>query len=166
MLTLTLTYISVGLVKEKSVLGIPRTDFFNLAFQLKLMNEKFPSSEKLKSKTLIDTLFSEGKSIKVYPVKLIYLPIKNSEITTCKTGVSVPKRIFKNAVDRNYLKRLMREGFRKNKYLVESNLSLKYALMFVYIGRKKADFINISECMISLMKKLKDQETSHEKETL
>src|SRR5690606_26122576 len=96
--------------KERSVLGIPEADFFNLAvFNLPTMNEKFPTSEKLKGKILIDRLFSEGKSIKYFPLKLVYTPITIAPITTNKTGVSVPKRNFKKAVDRNHLKRLMRE---------------------------------------------------------
>lgn len=126
------------------------------------MSETFPSSEKLKSKILIDNLFSEGNSIKKFPIKLIFLPITNPEITTNKTGVSVPKRNFKKAVDRIYLKRLMREAFRKNKYLVDSNLSKKYALMFIYTTNKKYELHEITECIIHLLKKLKERDTSHE----
>jgi ribonuclease P protein component len=101
------------------------------------MNEKFPSAEKLKSKILIDRLFAEGKSVNKFPLKLIYTPVENPEILTHKTGVSVPKRNFKKAVDRNYFKRLMREAFRKNKYLVDNNLPHKFAFMFIYTGQKK-----------------------------
>ncbi|WP_034920370.1 ribonuclease P protein component [Gillisia sp. CAL575] len=126
------------------------------------MSETFPASEKLKSKILIDILFTEGNSIKQFPIKLLYYPIKNPEITTCKTGVSVPKRNFKKAVERNYLKRLMREAYRKNKYLVESNLNQKYALMFIFTARKKYDSQEISDCFIQLLNKLKEKETAHE----
>ncbi len=126
------------------------------------MSETFPSSEKLKSKILIDTLFSEGISIKKFPIKLIYLPIKNPKIATNKTGVSVPKRNFKKAVDRIYLKRLLREAFRKNKYLVESNLNHKYALMFIYTGNKKHELQEITDCIIQLLKKLKERDSTHE----
>ncbi|TVZ26641.1 ribonuclease P protein component [Gillisia sp. Hel_I_86] len=126
------------------------------------MSETFPASEKLKSKILIDTLFTEGNSIKQFPIKLLYHPIENPEITTGKTGVSVPKRNFKKAVERNYLKRLMREAFRKNKYLVESNLSQKYALMFIFTARKKYEAQEISDCIIQLLNKLKEKEAAHE----
>ncbi len=126
------------------------------------MNEKFPSAEKLKSKILIDRLFSEGRSIKKFPLKLFFIPIENSEITTHKTGVSVPKRIFKKAVDRNYLKRLMREVFRKNKYLVDNNLEKKFALMFIYTGPKKVDYQSLSTCMIWILNKLIEREGTHE----
>lgn len=129
------------------------------------MNEKFPSSEKLKSKILIDRLFTEGRSIKVFPLKLIYLPIEDPSAKTCKTGVSVPKRNFKKAVDRNYFKRLMREAFRKNKYLVEGNPGPKYAFMFIYTSWKKSDFQKLNEVVVEILKKVKEKESAHEKST-
>lgn len=126
------------------------------------MNEKFPSSEKLKSKILIDRLFSEGKSIKKFPVKLIFTPINDPDILTHKTGVSVPKRNFKKAVDRNYFKRLLREAFRKNKYLVDSNLDRKFALMFIYTGTQRLDHAQVSSCVIWILEKLIEREGKHE----
>ncbi len=130
------------------------------------MNEKFPSAEKLKSKILIDRLFSEGRSYKNFPVKVIFIPVDNPAITTHKTGVSVPKRNFKKAVDRNYLKRVMREIFRKNKYLVDNNLEQKFALMFIYTGRKMSDYQSRSTAMIWSMKKLIEKEGTHEKKAI
>ncbi|QED38448.1 ribonuclease P protein component [Antarcticibacterium arcticum] len=127
------------------------------------MSENFPSEEKLKSKILIDRLFLEGKSVQKYPIKLIYAPIANPEITTHKTGVSVPKRNFKKAVDRNYLKRLMREAFRKNKYLVDNNLHQKYALMFIYTGRETLDYNVILAAVINILEKLTEREGNNEK---
>ena len=127
------------------------------------MNENFPSSERLKSKILIDRLFSEGRSLKKFPIKLIYLPIKDPANASNKTGVSVPKRIFKKAVDRNHLKRLMRECFRKNKYLVESNLAQKYALMFIYTSNKKISFNEMSVCISGVLQQLIKREGDHEK---
>ncbi len=126
------------------------------------MNQKFPSSEKLKSKIVIDKLFTEGNSIKQYPLKLIYLPLLDPQSESFKTGVSVPKRNFKKAVDRNFLKRLMREGFRKNKYLVESNLSKKYAFMFIFTARKRYDHQEISDCIVQILNKLIEKEAAHE----
>ncbi|CAN5336330.1 ribonuclease P protein component [soil metagenome] len=122
------------------------------------MSEKFPSSEKLKSKILIDRLFAEGRSLKKYPVKLIYIPVAKPEITTHQTGVSVPKRIFKKAVDRNYFKRLMREAFRKNKYLVDNNLDKNFALMFIYSAPQRLEYKEVLSAMTWLMEKLIEKE--------
>lgn len=128
------------------------------------MNEKFPSAEKLKSKILIDKLFAEGKSVNKFPLKLIYTPILNEEILTHKTGVSVPKRNFKKAVDRNYFKRLMREAFRKNKYLVDNNLPKKFAFMFIYTGQKRFGYEQIETTVKEIMEKLIEREGKHEKQ--
>lgn len=128
------------------------------------MNEKFPSAEKLKSKILIDRLFAEGRSLNKFPLKLIYTRIENPEILTHKTGVTVPKRNFKKAVDRNYFKRLMREAFRKNKYLVDNNLPHKYALMFIYTGQKRSTLSELDAAVVALMEKLIEREGRHEKQ--
>ncbi len=122
------------------------------------MTEKFPSSEKLKSKILIDRLFAEGKSIKKFPVMLIYLPLNASERNSNKAGVSVPKRSFKKAVDRNYLKRLLREAYRKNKYLVESNLADNYAFMFIYTSKEISSYEKVAAGISEILKKLIEKE--------
>lgn len=144
-------------------MGNPEADFFILALYLHYMNEKFPSAEKLKSKILIDKLFAEGKSLNKFPLKLIYTPIVNDEIPNHKTGVSVPKRNFKKAVDRNYFKRLMREAFRKNKYLVDNNLPRKFAFMFIYTGQKRFGYLDIENAVKDIIKKLIEREGNHEK---
>ena len=128
------------------------------------MNEKFPSAEKLKSKILIDRLFAEGRSLNKFPLKLIYTPVENPGSLTHKTGVSVPKRNFKKAVDRNYFKRLMREAFRKNKYLVDNNLPIKFAFMFIYTGKKRSSYGEIEVAVLEIMEKLIEREGRHEKQ--
>ncbi len=122
------------------------------------MDESFGKDEKLKSKKLIDILFQEGKSVKKYPLKLIYLPITNPEIKHFKTGVSVPKKLVKTAVGRNRIKRLMREAFRKNKYLVTSNLPKPHALMFIYISRDEISLQELNKTMIKLIERLIEEE--------
>jgi ribonuclease P protein component len=122
------------------------------------MDESFGKEEKLKSKKLIDILFQEGKSVKKYPLKLIYLPITNPETTNFKTGVSVPKKLVKTAVGRNRIKRLMREAFRKNKYLVTSIFPHSYALMFIYISREEISLEDLNKTMIKLMEKFVEVE--------
>lgn len=122
------------------------------------MDESFGKDEKLKSKKLIDILFQEGKSVKKYPLKLIYLPITNPEIKNFKTGVSVPKKLVKTAVGRNRIKRLMREAFRKNKYLVTSNFTQPYALMFIYISRDEISLEDLNKAMMKVMEKFNESE--------
>lgn len=116
------------------------------------MTETYPKSEKLKSKKHLDKLFSEGKSVSAFPIKMIYLPIEESENSSNKVGVSVPKRNFKRAVDRIKLKRLLREVYRKNKYLLASQTQ-NYACMFIFVGKKPEDYAALYEKMEKVMHK-------------
>ena len=74
------------------------------------MNFKYSKKDKLKSKKLIERLFNEGKSLTVYPLRLIYLKTEFEDQSILKTGVSVSKRLQKTAVARNRIKRLLREA--------------------------------------------------------
>ena len=120
------------------------------------MNQQFGKKDRLKSKKLIDQLFLEGKNVKSYPLKLVYVPFKNSEEPELKTGVSVPKKLVKTAVKRNRIKRLMREVFRKNKYLVTSHLSTSHAFMFIYISREEVSYEQLEKSMIKVLEKFAD----------
>ena len=65
--------------------------------------------ERLKGKKQIEKLFVSGRSIGAFPLRLVYI---ETEIIN-KVGVSVSKKHFKNAVDRNKIKRAAREAFRR-----------------------------------------------------
>ncbi len=132
------------------------------------MDESFGKKEKLKSKVLIDKLFAEGQTVKKYPLLLVYTRLQNPSEKVNKVGVSVSKRNFKRAVDRIKIKRLMREVFRKNKYLVTSNLAQNYALMLIYTGREVWSYADLSHNGEELLKRFVAQEKmkEHEKDPL
>lgn len=115
------------------------------------MDQSFKKIEKLKSQKLIEKLFSEGKSIAVYPLRLVYLKTSFEDPVKLKVGVSVSKRNFKKAVDRNQMKRLMREAYRLNKSKYLNNITDQYAFMILYIGKSETDFNTISKKMNTLM---------------
>ncbi len=100
----------------------------------------YNKKEKLKSKKLVEQLFAEGQSVSAYPLKLIYLPVDFDDSVLLKAGVTVSKRKFKNAVDRNRIKRLMREAYRLNKAVIFNNITTQYALMILYIGNDGITF--------------------------
>lgn len=109
------------------------------------MSFSYPKHEKLKSKKLIDLLFAEGKSVSKYPLRLVYVPVELENDEKIKFGVSVSKKHFKKAVDRNYYKRLLRECYRLNKALLLENLEKPYAMMFFYQSKDKMSFTEMNE---------------------
>lgn len=109
------------------------------------MKFTFNKTEKLKSEKLIEKLFLEGKSVVAYPLRLVYIETVFDSGVKTKVGVSVSKRHFKRAVDRNRIKRLMREAYRLQKGLFFNNSSSSYALMILYIGKDKPDFESIQQ---------------------
>ena len=115
------------------------------------MNVSFSKKEKLKRKKLIEQLFLEGCSVTVFPLRLVYL--QTSFKDDMKIGVSVSKRNFKKAVDRNRIKRLLREVYRLNKGLYFNNITTQYALMILYIGTEKPSFKSIEAKMTPMFKK-------------
>lgn len=104
------------------------------------MDYTFKKSEKLKSKKNIEQLFLEGHSVVAFPLRLVYLQMPFKDSANIKIGVSVSKRNFKKAVDRNRIKRLMREAYRLNKNSYFNNITTQYALMILYIGTDKPKF--------------------------
>ncbi|GAB1856457.1 ribonuclease P protein component [Flavobacteriaceae bacterium MHTCC 0001] len=117
------------------------------------MKFTYSKHEKLKSKKLIDQLFSEGQSVSVFPLRLVYLDTTFNSNTIAKTGVSVSKRHFKTAVDRNRIKRLLREVYRLNKASYFNNLSTQHTFMILYIGKKSPTFAQIETDMKRLFQK-------------
>ena len=94
----------------------------------------FSKKERLKNKLQIDSLFSEGERFFEYPFNAIWRLDSNSD-STLKMAVSVPKKKIPNATDRNKIKRLVREAFRKNKAILHQPLEakkVKLHLMLVY----------------------------------
>jgi ribonuclease P protein component len=107
------------------------------------MSFTYPTSEKLKSRKTIEVLFTAGKSVSVYPLRLVFVPVEQLENTTLQMGVSVSKRYFKKAVDRNYFKRLLRESYRLNKSILHENLEQKYAMMLLYQTKDRLSFQDV-----------------------
>jgi ribonuclease P protein component len=121
------------------------------------MNFTYPKNEKLKSKITIDLLFSKGSSVSKYPLRLVYVEsdygIPEGSDQKIKMGVSVSKRNFKRAVDRNYFKRLLRETYRLNKHLLINKLDKPYAFMFFYQTKDRLSYAEINTKTIQLFEK-------------
>lgn len=117
------------------------------------MNFTYPKNERLKSKTTIGLLFSEGKSVSKYPLRLVYREEKGEVDEKIKIGVSVSKKYFKKAVDRNYFKRVLRETYRLNKHILWDNLQEPYSIMFFYQSKERLSYEEINIKTIQLFEK-------------
>ena len=115
-----------------------------------LMKFTLGKQERLKSKKLIEKLYKEGSSKKAFPFRMMYLQTEHTSDFPAQVGVSVAKRNFKKAPDRNRLKRLMRETYRLQKHIVYDNLEKPYVFMISYIGKEEKPY----EELFSKMNKL------------
>lgn len=85
----------------------------------------FVKSEKLCNTAAIARLFEKGHTIYNNPIKIKWLPVSESNNTGLKVVISVSKHKFKKAVDRNRIKRILRECYRHNKSILEHGLQNK-----------------------------------------
>jgi ribonuclease P protein component len=116
----------------------------------------FSKEEHLCRKKLIDELFARGSSFGLYPLRLIWLPAPAATTAPPQVLVSVSKRNFKRAVDRNYFKRLMREAYRLNKFrLTEAAGGHSVGLLaIIYTGKEKKPFTLVEKKLISGLERL------------
>ena len=119
----------------------------------------FSKIERLCSKIAIDDLFSSGKSITQYPIKLIYKQVDFESPFPVRAMFVVPKKKHKRANKRNVLKRRMREIYRLNKHeLYESLKENKYNIMFIYLSHEENEYLFIKEKMLSLLKQIREKQ--------
>lgn len=123
-----------------------------------MATKTYAASERLKSRTIIDRLFKEGQSFSIYPLRVVWVAVsKPSGAYPAQFALSVPKRAFKKAVDRNRLRRRIREAYRLNKghfyhqLCQDSAQDTQYALMIIYTAKKTLPFQEIEAAMVKLL---------------
>lgn len=126
------------------------------------MTKKYSLSrgERLKSVVKTQKLFLKGKSFKIFPFHVYYRLSNNTEIIKNQFVISVGKHFFKHAVDRNRMKRLVREAYRKNKqlvYLLSEEKNVFFNVGFVYKSSSKLDYVEIEKLVIQALNMLKEK---------
>ena len=113
--------------------------------------------EKLKSRKQIELLFAKGKSISAFPVKVFYLPVDHTPVHPVQVGVGVSARNFKKAVDRNTIKRRMREAYRLHKLPLHEHLVAQQksvAVFILWIDKQMPTTAALQELMPAVIEKI------------
>ena len=119
---------------------------------------KFHKAERLKNHHLLSALFTSGKSFSAYPLRVVYIPVKEAGAFPAQFSLSVPKKKFRLAVDRNRLRRQIREAYRLQKHLLYEDLTNKnqrIAFMVMYVAKEEMSYKDIEKAMRRIIKGLK-----------
>lgn len=125
--------------------------------------ERFTLSkeERICSKKLINELFTgNGRSMTAFPLRVVFMKrtIVDDQPRAAML-VSVPKRYFKHAVDRNRVKRQVREAFRRNKSIITQNLTDDHeavAMAFVWLTDEKFPSSEVENRMVRLLTRISE----------
>jgi len=121
----------------------------------------FKKEERLCNKKLIDGLFHNGSSFLCYPFRISWMPADAGQQFPAQVLFSVAKKRYKRAVDRNLIKRRMREAYRLNKqahlYDLLTDADKKIVLSLGYIGKEIAEYDFLERKMLKLLTQLGGQ---------
>lgn len=118
----------------------------------------FKKSERLCSRLLMERLFQgDNRSVSAYPIRAVFLPIEQTVQQGVSVLISVPKKRFHDAVDRNRVKRQVREAYRKHKHnLINLMTEREQGLLiaFVYVSAQIEPTAHIEKRMVRLLEKI------------
>ena len=125
-----------------------------------LVSRTFRKDEKLCSQKLMGELFLSGNSFLSYPLRIVWkIFVELPSESPVQAGFSVPKKLFKHAVDRNRMKRMMRESYRHHKaelYEALNQSEKRLAFMMIYIAKEELPYSKIEPAVIKAIGKIKN----------
>ncbi len=139
----------------------PQNDYFCKKFfcplkSVKKGSQKFTKPERLSSKKLIDRLFKEGNSFFKYPFKVVFLEVDKENTAPVAVLISISKKRFKKATERNRIKRIVREAFRKNKALLYESEMLKndksLLIGLIYTGKTILPYSEVEKKIVLILR--------------
>ncbi len=122
----------------------------------------FKKEEKLKSRKAIEQLFKDGRSFSIFPFRILW-NIHDKNASHLQTGFAVSSKHFKKAVDRNRIKRLMREAYRLQKNDLYNQLTQqqkRVVVFFIYVGNELPEYSLIFDKTKTVLNRL--IKTTHE----
>jgi ribonuclease P protein component len=121
------------------------------------MSSKFPKAEKICSKYEIDAVFGRGRNFRSGSLSFKLLAEETQEWPLLKFLVVVPKRRVKKAVDRNRLKRQMREVIRLNKKAIENeavNSNKRLLIAVIYNGQPRSNYSQLDSNFVRMINEI------------
>lgn len=121
----------------------------------------------MKSRKLVDELFASGTSVSVFPLRVFFafLPVTSADDSYSKIGVTASRRNFKKAVDRNCIKRLLRESYRIQKHelrAVLANSGFKVHVFFIYVDKQLPAYQVVFNAMTKCLRVLEKRKPINE----
>ncbi|MFD2200596.1 ribonuclease P protein component [Shivajiella indica] len=129
------------------------------------MSFKLPKNERLHSQKLIKELFDKGSSFFLYPFKVMVLDLTEEEKGTYQVLFSVSKKKIKRAVDRNLVKRRMKEAYRLNKSKILTNEHSNKLIGLIYVSSEIGTFQFIEQKIVKILTKIAESPESSKNNT-